>query len=156
MPRRSVPIAKWLLDNREIDPVTQCWNWTLSLDKDGYGRLKIEGRRHSAHRSSYIEFVGPVPDDLYICHKCDNRKCFNPDHLFPGMAKDSYLDMLHKGRALLPRGEDNGHSSLCADEVYQIRALAGGLSQERIGRMFGVGQTTVGDVIRRKSWPHVR
>lgn len=61
-----------------------CWVWNGALDANGYGRLG--GRKWStnlAHRLSYIEFVGPIPEGMTIDHLCRNRRCINPAHLEP-------------------------------------------------------------------------
>lgn len=85
-----------------------CWEWALSKDRVGYGRLKVqEGSRSlfrhtSAHRYAYEIWVGPIPDGACVLHRCDNRACINPEHLFLGTQQDNMRDMHAKGRG--PRG----------------------------------------------------
>ena len=57
-----------------------CWQWAGKLTT-GYGVMRVEGRSHRVHRLSYAEFVGPVPNEKHIDHKCHNRACINPAHL---------------------------------------------------------------------------
>lgn len=75
-----------------------CWNSIRKMSDRGYGRIKVNGEIKTLHRVSYSVFVGDIPDGFLVCHKCDNRKCFNPDHLFLGSPKDNTQDMLKKGR----------------------------------------------------------
>lgn len=82
---------------------TECWNWKGSL-RNGYGRMiagsRLDKTRKSvtAHVFSYKAFVGEVPEGLFVLHKCDNKKCCNPSHLFVGTKKDNALDMVAKNR----------------------------------------------------------
>ncbi len=75
-----------------------CWEWTGLERSNGYGVFETKGKLYSAHRFAFYSVFGPIPKDLYVCHKCDNRKCVRPSHLFLGTAKDNYMDMLSKGR----------------------------------------------------------
>jgi len=81
----------------EEDAETGCWNWTRSRGSHGYGDFRNDGHK-LAHRWSYATFVGPIPDGMFVLHRCDNRRCVNPDHLFVGSADDNSKDMSAKGR----------------------------------------------------------
>ena len=81
----------------EIGP---CWTWTRATNKAGYGKIGSgEGAGTLAtHRVSWELTNGPVPDGLFVLHRCDNPPCCNPAHLFLGTSRDNTLDMIAKGR----------------------------------------------------------
>lgn len=109
-----------------------CWNWTGDSTPDGYGRISCDGNRTSTHRASWVMHNGEIPDGLYVCHHCDNKKCIRPDHLFLGTQIDNMQDWTRKGKNVLinhperlPRGESHymkseearkKHSDLRKDE----------------------------------------
>jgi hypothetical protein len=92
-------------ENVIIDPVTGCWNWQLSLNK-GYGVTCYLGHQVTVHRLSYRLFVAQIPASKMICHKCDNKRCCNPHHLFIGTNSDNQKDYAHKHGAT--RSDRNG------------------------------------------------
>jgi len=75
-----------------------CWHFTGAINTTGYGVVGFKGKVWQAHRLSYYFHNGAIPDGLMVLHKCDNRRCVNPDHLFLGTAKDNTQDMINKGR----------------------------------------------------------
>ena len=62
---------------------TQCWEWQGSLIHGGYGRFRLRGIRHRAHRLFYEAFVEVIPPELDCDHLCRNPPCVNPAHIDP-------------------------------------------------------------------------
>ncbi|OHE77463.1 MAG: hypothetical protein A3F67_02550 [Verrucomicrobia bacterium RIFCSPHIGHO2_12_FULL_41_10] len=95
--RNHSSLLEYFQNNYVINELTECWEWQGSLRK-GYGWMSVKRHAMSAHRFSYSHFVGEIPDELFVCHVCDNRRCCNPKHLFIGTHEDNMKDMVIKGR----------------------------------------------------------
>lgn len=80
-----------------------CWEWQKSRNARQYGVFCTNGTRFMAHRWSYAFHIGPVPSGYFVCHKCDNPPCVNPEHLFVGTHQDNMNDAKSKGRMSVPK-----------------------------------------------------
>lgn len=148
-----------------------CMEWTGALADSGYGIIKLNKRRFKCHRVSFFLSGGPIPDGLCVLHKCDNRKCVNPDHLFLGTVADNNADMLQKGRHVSPKGDKSGvrlyperrprgenckRSKLREGDVLQIRRLlASGETTITIAAEFNVSQSNISAIGRNATWRHL-
>jgi hypothetical protein len=123
-----------------------CWSWR-GAKSWGYGRIGFG----KAHRFSWELHFGPIPKGLFVLHKCDNRQCTNPRHLFLGTQADNLRDMALKGRSA--SGERNARAKLTDRTVKLVRqARAKGETLAAIGSRFGVSATTVLRAVRRECW----
>ena len=138
-----------------VHKTDKCWLWTGSKDKHGYGRISYNRKPILVHRLVLIlDGANIVPSD-FVCHKCDNPSCVNPDHLFIGSAKDNSQDMKKKGRSC--RGERQGQSKLTENIVKDIRSkyAEGKVTQKKLADEHGIHQVTVSEIITRKIWQHI-
>ena len=136
----------------QVDPDTGCWNWVGVLHSQGYGMIRSARKHHLAHRASYQVFVGDVPDDLLVCHHCDNRRCVNPEHLFLGTIDDNQKDMKRKDRSV--HGEKASWAKLKEKQVKEILALRGNtsLSQRAIAKQYGVSPSLICMLWKGRVW----
>lgn len=131
----------------QIDGTTQCWNWPGSTAK-GYGQIKYGGVKLLVHRVMAQTFLGKGCSG-FVLHRCDNRLCCNPDHLFFGTHVDNMDDMKAKGRSTA--GRILSSSKLTPEKARAIRDSETG-SQSQIAMKYGVTRSTVSQVQRRKTW----
>lgn len=132
-----------------------CWPWLGGLNSHGYGAFWYEGETIGAHRFSLAVKEGALPKSLWALHRCDNRACVNPRHLFAGTCDDNVQDMIMKGRAADLKGERNGAAKLTPEQVGFIRSMKGVLSQRELGEMFGINQQSVSKIHRGQRWTHL-
>ena len=131
-----------------------CWEWLAGKNDDGYGNF-VNKKAYKAHRMAWILTNGEIPDELCVCHKCDNRSCCNPSHLFLGTKAENSRDRNIKGRQAW--GERNGPAKLSIKEVEEIRRLyaTGHYSQRELAKIYGVNHNTIGSAYNRETWKRV-
>lgn len=131
-----------------IDEKSGCWNFTGCVQSNGYARLTYNRKTMGAHRWSYIAFIGEIPEGADICHRCDNRKCVNPQHLFAGTRKENMRDAVSKGRQA--RGFMLPVTKLSDSDVLEIIEMAkAGIKYNDIGKKFNVTRHTASLVARK-------
>jgi len=154
LPREQDIIDRFLSKTKISD--AGCWEWTGALNL-GYGVFGLFGVARPAHRVSWGLFKGELPKELFICHKCDNRKCVNPDHLFLGTHQDNMDDMVRKGRTPNRVGSNNGFTKLTEREVRIIRAMRNvyKVPYKKIQSAYGLSLTGVRLIVTGQRWKHV-
>jgi len=150
-PKHGSPGSVGFDDLEKTYPQSECVIWEKSKDYAGYGVSWLYGRYSRAHRKAWIEKNGPIPDNISVCHTCDNRACINLDHLFLGTPKENSEDMVKKNRQA--KGEDCGNSKLTEEQVKEIRNSPE--SSRKIAAKFGTSKTNVLDIKRKKTWRHL-
>ena len=133
-----------------------CLEFQGFIDPGGYGRFCHKRRSKSAHRLLWESMRGAIPRGLFVCHRCDNRRCCEIEHLFLGTAADNVRDMIEKGRARYEVGSARYCAKLTEDRVRLV--LAGrreGKTVAQLAREFGLTRTPIDRIVRGTAWKHV-
>lgn len=131
-----------------------CWEWTGARKVLGYGKLSWEAKVTTAHRVAYALAHGPIPNGMFVCHRCDHPPCCNPAHLFLGTPKDNIQDAKAKGRL---RGGP-GEGALCGEQHYaskltdaQRAEIANSCDpQDMIAARLGISVSTVSRIMSQR------
>lgn len=152
-PRRFLPGHNHKLKGNAtyvVDEATGCWTWQGAKTDWGYGRICVgkranqragghDGKRQwAAHRWYYTQAKGPIPEGMDLDHLCRNRLCVNPDHLQPV----SEAENIRRGKS----------AKLAADDVREIRRLAGEVTQHALAKRYGVSVPTICLIVNRVNW----
>jgi len=157
----------------QVDRSGECWVWTGTKNRLGYGAFRLDGHRLNASRAAWILAHGPLRRDVHVCHRCDNPPCVRLDHLFVGSAADNQRDARSKWRGTF--GETHPNAVLSGEQVRLVRDLfqetrpdlvpleTGGRrkhlrrgSLRVISAATGVPPKTVSHIIRSSAWAHLR
>ena len=130
-----------------------CWTWTASRSKDGYGLFYFPGGGR-AHRFSYIISKGPISKGLLVRHVCDNPSCVRPEHLELGTHKDNMQDKVSRNRSI--KGTNNSNSKLNDNNIIEIRKLRNlGQTLQSLADQFNVSKPTIWHIVHHKKWTHI-
>lgn len=117
-----------------------CWLWKASFDECGYGHIKVRGKERRSPRVSWFLYKGSWPKQQ-ILHRCDNRACVNPEHLFEGTHLENMQDKKKKGRASKKLTEAIVRDIRTSEEPIDVLATR-----------FGVSKSTINHVRSRRTW----
>lgn len=163
----------------------ECWTWKGSTYPAGYGKICVYGKTRGTHRVSlWLAGAIDLDTYLYVLHSCDNRLCVNPAHLRAGTASENTTDGYARGRmvsqidpARIVRGDDHptrkradlrqqiserqlgekSHRAKLTEsdvrQIFELRVQKMGIVE--IASRFGICDSTVSLILRRKKWPHL-
>ncbi len=123
-----------------------CWVWTASTGPKGYGQFQVgrggdKSKMARAHRVAWELAYGAIPVGMCVLHKCDNRLCVRPEHLWLGSQGQNMADMDAKGRRA-HRGK-----YLSDEQVARIRARRDSSTQEQLAKEYGVTQSCISKIM---------
>ncbi len=134
-----------------VDQENGCWNWIATLNNDGYGKFRKSTNEYMlSHRFSYEYFIGPLIKGFVICHKCENPRCVNPDHLRQDTMSSNMIDMVNSG--------NQGNQKLSVSEVIEIKKelkfyYRGQFND--LAHFYKVDRKTISYIKTGKIWSHV-
>ena len=142
------------------EPNSGCWLWLGQMTSGGYGNFWISDRTLGqfgayvrAHRASWLLFRSIIPKDVWVLHKCDNRACVNPDHLYLGDRMDNMRDAIARHRRPNVACANNPNARLTPGEVQEVRQCSAmGVSRAVLARRFGVNWTTINNIAKHRTW----
>lgn len=128
--------------NSKIIKTNFCWNWSGSKISNRYGGIQFGKEYRLAHRVSWELNFGKVPENMCVCHRCDNGLCVNPDHLFLGSHDDNMMDKAIKKRA--KRG--NPIKIPYSEYEYIKRMLELGIKKYQIAKIYNCTSKNIGKI----------
>lgn len=142
----------------KVQKTSGCWFWTgcrlkRNNGQESYGQIRIGRKIIYAHRMAWELTNGPIPDNIEICHTCDNPICVRPDHLFKGTHSENMNDAKNKHRLWTKSGENHYAAKLTIEQVKQIRLS--NLSQKKLALLFNVSPSAIHFILNGRNWKGV-
>jgi len=130
----------------------ECLIWPHGRGNDGYGVVSFDGKSVGAHARVLSIAHGDKPSAKHeACHKCGNRLCVNPRHLYWGRRSDNIADAIRHGTWSPPpiSGSPPIYSD---DDLTKLESLVlGGLSWRAAAKVMGIPAGSLGKLRRRVS-----
>ncbi len=140
----------------KFNPDTGCIDWIGCKIPKGYGQFVSGGVSYRAHRFSYQHYIGEIPDDMFVLHRCDRPSCVNPKHLFLGTNDDNMKDMVNKKRSVHRHGERNPSVKITEEIAIEIkRMLHLDFKQKYIASILNVSIHIVSNIKKGISWSYL-
>jgi hypothetical protein len=159
MSNKQTPESFWARVDR--DTKGGCWEWQGSVNSTGYGTVGWHGTNYTAHRvAAWLLGLVSTPkaplnsrEPTHVLHKCDNRRCCNPDHFFLGTFTDNMKDAYTKRRKTQPRGQYHANAKLTNEQVAEIRKrYKAGELQVPLASEYGVSQRAISLIVRGETY----
>jgi len=136
------PLINRFWEKVDIKGLDECWFWKASLSAKGYGQIKVNGVVVRASRLAFELTNGPIKEGLQALHRCDNRNCCNPSHIYEGTADDNIIDR-EKRNPVSRELCGVTHTKFTATEVQDIRKLKGTMTQRAAAAVYGITHFTI-------------
>jgi hypothetical protein len=103
-PLSTIPadVVRKVIERIKFGGTDECW--PINENEKYYGTVLLNGVSFAAHRVVYRIFTGIDPMDAIVCHRCDNKPCVNPNHVYLGTNKTNADDRerRHPRRGIKP------------------------------------------------------
>ncbi len=130
----------------DIKTKNSCWEWKQHCNR-GYGRknITINNQKYvfGAHQLAFWYKNKYMDNNLQVCHKCDNRKCANPNHLYQGTQKQNTRDYVNRGK-----------NKLSLNKATKIRKeyAQGNTCYRELGEKYNSSTSHISNIINNKHW----
>lgn len=141
-------LVQRLLARTNRDETTGCWVCTTGLSGNGYGQISVSNKMTTMHRASWLAHFGPIPAGELVLHRCNNKQCCNPEHLYLGSKSDNFRDAVTDGVAALKLND------LQVRLAVRLRKL--GWPLREIAELYNVSISCVSRACRRDTYGWVR
>ena len=151
MPKPRIPLSCKIEKNTIRLPESGCWIWLGTITNHGYGRVCAGKKPFYAHRVSYEQKYGSIPNGMMALHHCDVRCCVNPDHIFVGTQQNNMTDKVHKNRQA--KGISHGNAKLTEDQAREIKFSSE--ASIKLAAKFNYSASMIREIKNGNLWKHL-